>query len=131
MARSSQRACTGGRGRSRPDDRTAEFRSGAPAIDEWLHRHARTAAAVGSARTFVTVARERVAGYYALAAGSVERSAAAGRLGRGMPGHPVPVWLLARLAVDERDQGAGVGRGLLRGAMLRTLTAAGSIGVGR
>jgi predicted N-acetyltransferase YhbS len=112
-----------------PGDRTDDFRCGAPELDEWLHRYARTAASVGSARTFVTVTDDRVAGYYALAAGSVERAAAAGRLGRGMPGHPVPVVVLARLAVDERDQGAGVGRGLLRDAMLRTLTAAHSIGV--
>jgi GNAT superfamily N-acetyltransferase len=111
------------------EDRTGEFGCGTPELDEWLDRHAWTAAAVGSARTFVSVSGVRVAGYYALAAGSVERSAAAGRLGRGMPGHPVPVVVLARLAVDLRDQGAGVGRGLLRDAMLRTLTAAESFGV--
>jgi predicted N-acetyltransferase YhbS len=110
-------------------DRTDGFRCGAPELDDWLDRHARTAAAVGSARTFVTVTDERVAGYYALAAGAVERSAAAGRLGRGMPGHPVPIVVLARLAVDLRDQGNGVGRGLMRDAMLRTLSAADSIGV--
>ena len=111
-------------------DRTSEFSCGAPELDDWLDRHARNAAAAGSARTFVTVADDvRVAGYYALAAGSVERSGAAGRLGRRMPGHPVPVVVLARLAVDERDQGHGVGAGLLRDAMLRTLTAAESIGV--
>jgi predicted N-acetyltransferase YhbS len=112
-----------------PGDATAGVACGAAELDEWLDRHARTAAAAGSARTFVTVSEERVAGYYALAAGSVERSAAAGRLGRGMPGHPVPVVVLARLAVDRRDQGAAIGRGLLRDAMLRTLTAAESIGV--
>ena len=110
-------------------DVTGGFRCGAPELDDWLERHGRTAAAAGSARTFVSLRGERVAGYYALAAGAVERSAAAGRLGRGMSGHPVPVVVLARLAVDLRDQGAGVGRWLLRDAMLRTLTAAESIGV--
>lgn len=94
------------------EDRAGEYGCGAAELDEWLHHDARTAAAVGSARTFVTVSADRVAGYYALAAGSVERPAAAGRLGRGMPGHPVPVVVLARLAVDLRDRGAGVGRGL-------------------
>jgi predicted N-acetyltransferase YhbS len=112
-----------------PGDATAGFDCGAAELDEWLERHARNALAAGSARTFVTRRGERIAGYYALAAGSVERSAAAGRLGHGMPGHPVPVVVLARLAVDRRDQGAGVGSGLLRDAMLRTLTAAESIGV--
>jgi predicted N-acetyltransferase YhbS len=97
----------------------------------WLHRHARTATAIRSARTFVTVSGDRVAGYYALAAGSVERSAAAGRLGRGMSARPVPVVVLARLAVDERDQGVGVGRGLTRVAMLRALTAAERSGYAR
>jgi predicted N-acetyltransferase YhbS len=112
-----------------PGDRTSGFASGAPELDEWLVRHARTAGAAGSARTFVSLSGDRIAGYYALAAGSVERSAAAPRLGRGMPRHPVPVVILARLAVDRRDQGRGVGRGLLRDAMLRTLTAAETIGV--
>jgi predicted N-acetyltransferase YhbS len=65
-----------------------------------------------SGRTLVTVA-----GYDALAAGSVERSAAAGRRRRGMPGHPVPVVVLARPAVDLGDQRNGVGRGLLRDAL--------------
>ena len=112
-----------------PGDRTAGFDSGAAELDEWLARHARTAAAAGSARTFVTVSGGRVAGYYALAAGAVERSAATGRLGRGVPGHPVPVVVLARLAVDRRDQGRGIGGGLLRDAMLRSLAAADSIGM--
>jgi GNAT superfamily N-acetyltransferase len=112
-----------------PGDVTTAFRSGAAELEEWLARHARAAASAGSARTFVSVSADRVAGYYGLAAGAVEGSAAAGRLGRGMPGHPVPVVVLARLAVDPRDQGRGVGRGLLRDAILRTLTAADSIGV--
>jgi hypothetical protein len=60
-----------------PGDRTSMFDSGAPELDEWLGRHARTAAAAGSARTFVSIADdERVAGFYALAAGAVERAAA-------------------------------------------------------
>ena len=110
-------------------DVTAGFRCGAAELDEWLERHARVAAAVGSARTFVTLRDQRVAGYYALTAGAIERAAAAGRLGRGMPRHAVPVVVLARLAVDLRDQNARVGRGLLRDAMLRTLAVADSIGV--
>jgi GNAT superfamily N-acetyltransferase len=78
----------------------------------------------------VSLTADRVAGYYALTpAAAVERSAAGGRLGRGMPGHPVPVVVLVRPAVDRRHQGRGVGRGLLRDAMLRTLAAADSIGV--
>jgi len=112
-----------------PGDRTSGFDSGAPELDEWLARQARTAAAAGSARTFVSVTGGRIAGYYALAGGAVERPAAGGRLGRGMPSHPVPVIVLARLAVDRRDQGRGVGRGLLRDASLRTLAAADAIGV--
>lgn len=73
-------------------------------------------------------ARQRAVGYYSLAAGSVFHQAATGRVRRNMP-DPVPVALLGRLAIDRRWQGKGVGRALLRDAVLRVLGAAEIIGV--
>jgi len=106
------------------------FTSGDESLDTWLHRHARQAEGGGSARTFVTTSNGRVVGYYALTAGEVEAADATPRLLKGQPeGRPVPVLVLARLAVDLSHQGRGVGRSLLQDALLRCDAAAESIGV--
>ncbi len=68
-------------------------------------------------------------GYYALAAGSVEPASAPSRVGSGLPQHqPVPVIVLARLAVDVREPGRGLGRALLKDPLQRFLAAADAIG---
>jgi GNAT superfamily N-acetyltransferase len=107
------------------------FDCGEPALDDWLKQFARQAQASGSARTYVTTSDATVVvGYYALAAAQVEPAEATERLRKGEPRRrPVPAVLLARLAVDRRHQGAGVGRSLLQDAVLRSLQAADSIGV--
>jgi len=95
----------------------------------WLHRYARHAEAGGSARTFVTASEGQVVGYYALSAGQVEALEATERLVKGQPqGRPVPVVVLARLAVDKRHQKKGVGRSLLQDALLRCMAVAETIG---
>jgi GNAT superfamily N-acetyltransferase len=100
-------------------------------LNVWLTKHARQAAAAGSARTYVIVDSEqgRVVGYHALVAAGVEREAATARVIKGMPRYPVPVVLLARLAVDESVARRGLGAWLLRDAMTRTLAASQTIGV--
>lgn len=107
------------------------FCSGEDSLDTWLLRHARDAEGAGSARVFVTAHDgSQVAGYYALAAGSVEPADATIRLMRGQPvARSVPVVILARLAVDQRHQGVGLGESLLQDALLRTVGAAEAIGV--
>jgi GNAT superfamily N-acetyltransferase len=107
------------------------FESGEDSLDEWLARHARTAEATGSARVFVTTqGGKQVVGYYTLAAGQVSPLDATARLRKGQPGkRPVPVVILARLAVDRRHQGQGLGRSLLQDAMLRCLEAAEKVGI--
>lgn len=106
------------------------FRCGDESLDTWLHRHARHAEAAGSARTLVTMHDEKVAGYYALTIGQVEPDDATERLLKGQPAkRPVPVLLIARLAVDQRHQGKGVGRSLLQDALLRCAEAAEIVGV--
>lgn len=107
------------------------FESGEPSLDTWLHRYARHAEAAGSACVFVTTDDgERVVGYYALTVGQVQAEVATARLVKGQPaGRPVPVLILARLAIDERHQSRGLGRSLLQDALLRCETAAESVGV--
>ena len=108
-----------------------EFACGVESLNVWLKRHSAQAAAAGSARTFVTVDAEqgRVVGYHALTAASVAHEAATSRAASGMPRHPIPAALLARLAVDVSVQGRGIGAWLLRDAMLRTLNASESVGI--
>jgi GNAT superfamily N-acetyltransferase len=100
-------------------------------LDTWLVEHAPGADAAGSARTYVVVDEEqdRVVGYYALTVASLEREEVTGRAARGMPRHPIPAMLLARLAVDESVQGGGVGAMLLADAMQRTLLVAEETGI--
>jgi predicted N-acetyltransferase YhbS len=106
----------------------AGFRCGEDSLDTWLRRFALTNQASGSARTFVTCLNDRVVGYYALASGTVSRASAPERVAKAMP-EPVPVLLLARLAVDQSVQGQGLGWRLLRDAILRTLQVADHVGV--
>jgi GNAT superfamily N-acetyltransferase len=114
-----------------PDHVVEGFDCGQTSLNTWLMRHARQAAAVGSARTYVVVDAQqgRVVGYHALAAAALERGAATARIVKGMPQYPIPVVLLARLAVDLSVAGRGLGAWLLGDAMTRTLAAAETIGV--
>lgn len=107
------------------------FCCGVASLDTWLVEHAPGADAAGSARTYVVVDEEqdRVVGYYALTVASLEREEVTGRAARGMPRHPIPAMLLARLAVDESVQGGGVGAMLLADAMQRTLLVAEETGI--
>lgn len=108
----------------------ADFSCGEEALDNWLHRYSRHAEAGRSARVFVTTDGEAVVGYYALTAGQVEPTAATARPLKSQPAKwAVPVAILARLAVDRRHQGRGVGRSLLQDALLRAATAAESVGI--
>ncbi len=99
------------------------FDSGVPVLDEWLRRRALSSEETGASRTYVVCVGGRVVGYYALASGGIAQATATGRVRRNMP-DPVPVMVLGRLAVHREWQGKGVGRGLLRDGMLRTLQAA-------
>lgn len=114
-----------------PEHSVAEFDCGAASLDVWLSKHALVASASGSARAFVVTDAEqaRVVGYHALTAGTVGHREATDRVARGMPRHPIPVVVLARLAVDRSVQGRGLGAWLLRDAMLRALTAAEEVGI--
>jgi len=111
--------------------RISGFDCGVGSLDIWLVKHARPAAGAGSARTYVVVDAEqdRVVGYHALSVASIEHSDATERVRKGMPRHPVPAMLLARLAVDRAVQGKGIGAFLLKDAMSRALAVAEQAGM--
>lgn len=101
----------------------ADFQSGNDELDSWLRRHGVSAQQMDSARTFVLVRANRIAGYFSLTMGSILRTDAPARLVRGVPAYPVGMVLLARLAVDHGDQRHGVGSLLLAEALRKAVTA--------
>jgi len=105
------------------------FDCGVEALNRFLIRYALVNQSAGAAQTYVALAGESVVGFYSLAVGQIEYSAAAERLKKGLARHPVPIMLLARLAVASQWHGRGLGAGLLKDAMLRTLQAADLAGI--
>lgn len=97
-------------------------------LNHWLRKYALTNQASDASKTYVVHRQNVVVGYYAIAAGSVRKQDAPNRAGKGQP-DPVPVSLLARLAVDKREQGKGLGKALLKDALLRMEQAADIIGI--
>jgi len=113
----------------RADHDLSSFDCGKPALDDWLTRFSRPNQAAGAARTYIVHRGKCVVGYYALAAGSVEHEETPSRISRGLARHPIPVVIIARLAVDRSEQGGGLGKALLKDALLRIAGAGEVIGV--
>jgi GNAT superfamily N-acetyltransferase len=109
--------------------RLESFDCGKLALNDWLLRHARQAQSSGSAKTFVVADDDRVAGYFSLTVGQVDTLEAPERIRKGMGQYPVPVVILARLAVSLQDQGRGIGFGMLQDAIRRTLLIADQAGI--
>ena len=105
------------------------FDCGKPALNDWLLRHARQAQSSGSAKTFVVAEDDRVAGYFSMTVGQIDALDAPERTRKGMGQYPLPVVILARLAVSVQDQGRGIGFGLLQDAIRRTLLMAEQAGI--
>ncbi len=112
----------------RDNDDVADFNSGETSLDDYLRGRALANHLEGASRTFVTCRDGRVVGFYSLAAASVERESTPGRIRRNMP-DPIPAIMLSRLAIDRAEQGRGLGKHLLRDAIVRSVGAAELIGV--
>ncbi len=112
----------------RDDHDLSLFQCGEPSLNDWLRRRALQNEESGASRTYVVCVGLRVVAYYAFAVGAVAHAGAAGRVRRNMP-DPVPVMIIGRLAVDREFHGHGLGQGLLRDAVLRTLQAADIAGI--
>ena len=110
-------------------DAVESFDCGQSALNQFLQRFALVNQKSNSAQTYVSCHSGSVLGFYSLAVGSVEPSNAALRMTKGIAQHPVPVMILARLAVDLQHQGAGLGKALLKDALLRTAQAADIAGI--
>ncbi len=105
------------------------FDCGHVALNEFLQRFALVNQRSNSSQTYASCNAGQVAGFYSLAVGSVEPSHSAPRVIKGIPRHPVPVMILARLAIDQRYQRQGLGKALLKNALLRTVHAADIAGI--
>lgn len=110
-------------------DAVDDFSCGQADLDAWLHKYAVPNQLSGMARVFVSTTANAVAGYYALSTGGVEHEDAPARIKRGVPRHPIPVVILTRLATDLRCQGFGLGKMLMRDALIRIDRASEEIGV--
>ncbi len=105
------------------------FDCGEQRLNDYLRKYALVNHQNRSARTYVALRGERVVGFYTVAAGSVGREETPRPVAEGLEKYPVPVILLARLAVDVSEQGLGLGGELLKDAILRAAHAADIIGV--
>lgn len=102
----------------------SQFDCGSEALNRFLQRHALNNQRNQSARTYVALRGDtRVVGFYTMAAASAEFDFVPARIAKGLARHPIPLTLLARLAVDATEQGAGLGTGLLKDALKRFLQA--------
>lgn len=110
--------------------RTDEFDCGSEAQTTWLRKYALQADRTDTTKVQVVTRAgdDRVVGYYALSAGSVEPEGTPERVRKGTPRYPVPVIILTRLGVDRDEQGKGLGRALLKDAILRAEAASETIG---
>ncbi len=113
----------------RPGHPIETFDCGREQLNRYLLRYAWANQQAGAAQAYVGLVGDAVIGYYSLAVGQFTRGEAPERLTKGLARHPVPIMLLARLAVDLRSQGQGAGKALLRNAMQRTLQAADIAGI--
>lgn len=105
------------------------FACGEASLDDWFKRRALTNQLSGASRTFVVTDQQgRVYGYYAMAAGAVSHQVATSNVRRNMP-DPIPVMVLARLAVDQRAQGIKLGASLLQDAVARAMSVSQNAGV--
>lgn len=110
-------------------DNVDAFDCGSPALNQFLQRYALLNQKANSAQTYVCCVEGAVVGFYSLVVGSVDPESAPSRVSKGLARHPVPVMILARLAVDQAHQRKGLGQALLKDALLRTAQAADIAGI--
>lgn len=110
-------------------DQVDAFDCGEVALNQFLRRYALANQQSGGAQTYVCCLDDAVVGFYSLAVGSVDAKDSPARVGKGLARHPVPVMILARLAVDRQHQRKRLGQALLKDALLRTAQAADIAGI--
>lgn len=113
----------------RRDHAIDAFDCGENSLNRFLQRHALQSQQAGASQTYLAINGAVVEGFHSLAVGQLEDANAAERLTKGQARHPVPVMILARLAVSLERQGQGLGTDLLQDAMRRTVAAADIAGI--
>jgi GNAT superfamily N-acetyltransferase len=113
----------------RRDHKVDAFECGQPELDRFLVRYAFQAQQANASRTYVGLSNDTVVGYHTLVVGEVVHEQAPERPKKGLARYPIPLMVLARLAVHREWQGRGIGAGLLRDAMDRTVHAAEIAGI--
>jgi len=111
------------------DHETEFFDCGKEELNRYLHRFAYINQRAHTAQTYVVCRGVQVVGYYSLAVGQAEHRDVPSRISQGIARHPVPLMILARLAVDKREQGKGLGAALLKDALLRCRAASEIVGI--
>ena len=101
----------------------SSFDCGIPALNTYLQKYSILNHQSGAARTFVATQGQQIVGYDTLAYGSVSPIKVPARVSQGLGQYPIPILLLARLAVDKAEQGKGLGKGLVKDALVRALQA--------
>ncbi|EHL31144.1 GNAT family N-acetyltransferase [Legionella drancourtii] len=111
------------------DHNLTDFNSNYPELNEWLKKYAFQAKMSGSANTFIVADNNLVVGFYSLTVGQVDLDQVSERIKKGMGKYPISVVILARLAVHHTYQGKGIGKAMLKDAILKTLQIAEQGGV--
>lgn len=98
-------------------------------LNEYLKKYALQNQKKNISKTYVTQVEEKIIGYYTLTFGSVDKIELPGSINRNLPSYQIPVMVLARLAIDKNHKGKGLGKGLLKDAILRTIQASDIAGI--
>ncbi len=103
----------------------ADFDCEVEVLNDYLKKYALQNQKKDAARTYVvTVLEDKIVGYYTLVFGSVSYEEATEEVSAGLGKYPIPVILLARLAVDISQKGKGLGKALVKDALIRAIQAA-------
>lgn len=111
------------------DHQTEPFDCGNAELNRFLHRFAFVNQRANTAQTYVVCQNRRVVGYYSLTVGQADHQDAPARITKGVARYPIPLMILARLAIDTQEQGRGLGAALLKDALLRCVAAADIVGI--
>ena len=111
------------------DHETEAFDCGKAELNRFLSRFAFVNQRANTAQTYVVCRGTQVVGYYSLTVGQADHKDAPARISQGIARHPIPLMILARLAVDGREQGQRLGAALLKDALLRCAAAADIAGI--
>ncbi len=102
---------------------SSTFDCGVGPLNEYLKKYALQHQQGQGSRTYVAIQNNAIVGYFTLSYGSVSPEQAPERISRGLGRYPIPIMVLARLAVDQQFKGQGLGKALLKHALIKTLNA--------